>query len=234
MRPVPESQDALTLLTSLGEGQMRHEVEEAAAALARLVQGIAAFSVAAVRRGITLTYVTTSWESARLDAVQYADDGPCEEAVRKAEVVATDHDGLMDEGRWLVFAQTTAAAGIRSTLSLPVLADDVVVGGINLYGRELHTCDGHDEEIARVFGAWTAGAVINADLDFSTRAEAARAPRRLEEVQTVRRAVDVLAASNAVDRQVAERQLHDAAARAGIPVVALAHMVIGQDGIEDD
>ena len=129
MRPVPESQDALTLLTSLGEGQMRHEVEEAAAALARLVQGIAAFSVAAVRRGITLTYVTTSWESARLDAVQYADDGPCEEAVRKAEVVATDHDGLMDEGRWLVFAQTTAAAGIRSTLSLPVLADDVVVGG---------------------------------------------------------------------------------------------------------
>jgi GAF domain-containing protein len=230
MEPLPETRDALTLLDLVGEGELRDEVSRAAEQVGRLVPGLAAFSVGAVRQGITLTYVATSAESARLDAVQYVDDGPCQQAARTALVVTTEHGDLLDEGRWQLYAQASAAEGILSSLSLPVIERDVVVGGINLYGRRPDTFVGHHEEIADLFGAWAAGAVTNADLDFTTRTEATRAPRRLEDLQTVQHAVRLLASSSGVSRALAETRLYEAAARAGIPVLALALMVIGEDG----
>jgi len=139
--------------------------------LTRRVPDIVAFSVGVVRRGLTLTYVTTQLDAARLDAAQYADDGPCEEAARTGRVVAVDHDELLDEGRWQLFAQSSAA-GIRSTLSIPVMDAGRVVGGANLYGRTVSTFDGRHEEVATIVGGWAAAAVSNADLSFSTRLEA--------------------------------------------------------------
>ncbi|MEW1952961.1 GAF domain-containing protein [Terrabacter sp. NPDC080008] len=216
------------MLTRLGKDHLRAEIEQTADALTLLVPGIAAVSVGARHMGITLTYVATAWDAARLDAVQYLDDGPCEQASRTAELVVTEHTSLLDEGRWQLFARASAAAGILSSLSLPVVSEDAVVGGINLYGRALDTFDGHHEQIAEMLGAWAPGAVTNADLEFTTRTEAAAAPRRLQELHTVRCAVRMLAARSGVQSRTVETQLYEAAARAGIPVVALAHMVIGE------
>ena len=63
--------------------------------------------------------------------------------------------------------------GHGSTLSLPILDDDQVVAGVNLYASTDDAFDGKHVEVARVCRAWAPGAVTNADLAFRTREEAA-------------------------------------------------------------
>lgn len=227
VEPIAETRDVLTRMAMEGEVSIGEQLALVNDRLTRRVPDVVAFSVGVVRRGLTLTYVTTQLDAARLDAAQYADDGPCEEAARTGRVVAVDHDELLDEGRWQLFAQSSAAAGIHSTLSIPVMDAGRVVGGVNLYGRTASTFEGRHEEVATIVGGWAAGAVSNADLSFSTRLEATRAPRRLHDLETVRAAVQVLVNDRGVSAQMAETKLYEAAAQAGIPVIALAHMVIG-------
>lgn len=213
-----------------GDVDIAGQLSRVTESLTSLVPAIVAFSIGIARHDVTLTYVSSSLEAAWLDGVQYVDDGPCQQAARSGEVVAVDHSELLDEGRWQLFAQAGAAVGIRSTLSLPVLDASRVIGGVNLYGSGTDTFVGRHEEVAALVGGWAEGAVTNADLSFRTRVEATDAPRRLEEVETVRAAVGVLVDAKGVSPEVAESKLYEAAARAGIPVVALALMVIGEGG----
>jgi GAF domain-containing protein len=191
-----------------------------------IVPSLVGFSLGLMPERITLTYVATSERVAQLDAVQYLDGGPCESAVAGAEVVEIEDLDLLDEDQWRLFARAGAAAGVTSTLSLPIVEEGAVHGGVNLYAGTPNAFRGHTDELAEVFGAWAPGAVTNADLSFSTRFEAARAPSRLEDLTTIDMAVGVLVAAHEVSPDEARQQLRESAARAGIPEVALALVVI--------
>jgi GAF domain-containing protein len=94
---------------------------------------LVALSVGIVADGLTFTLVADE-RAAPVDAVQYLAGGPCVEAIAADEVVETSNEALLDEGRWQLYAQASAAAGIASSLSVPVLEDGTVVGGVNFYG----------------------------------------------------------------------------------------------------
>ena len=71
-----------------------------------------------------------------LDAAQYErGSGPCVAAMRSGEEVAVDD--FADEPRWRDLADDARAAGVRSSLSLPLSQDDQVIGGLNLYARDV-------------------------------------------------------------------------------------------------
>jgi GAF domain-containing protein len=170
--------------------------------------------------------VATTEEVAALDAVQYLSSGPCVEAVETAQGVATSGDDLMSEPRWQVFAQATAAMGVRSTLTFPILEDGRAVGSVNLYGSSDTAFDGRHQELADVFGAWSPGGVSNADLSFSTREAAVKAPEQLREQVRVDVATGIVAALTGIDVASAEERMLDAARRAGIPLPTLAEVII--------
>lgn len=68
------------------------------------------------------------------DEVQYqTGDGPCLYAMRHAHRVRIDDVSTND--RWPRFSRRAASLGIRSSLSLPLVADGETVGAINLYSR---------------------------------------------------------------------------------------------------
>ncbi|WP_343991435.1 GAF domain-containing protein [Terrabacter terrae] len=142
-----------------------------------------------------------------------------------AETVEFSSEDPLDEGQWQLFAQAGAAAGVRSTLSLPIMDGDRVTAGVNLYGAQPGTFDGRQEQLAQLFGAWAPGAVANADLSFDTRLQAARAPARLQDLETVDQAVGMLMARHRIGAQHVRRRLEEAVARAGVPVVAVARAV---------
>jgi GAF domain-containing protein len=101
----------------------------------------------------------------------------------------TYHEGdLLDEEQWRLFSQATAAAGVATALSLPIVREGRVLAGINLYAGSEDAFDGHHEELAGLAGGWAAGAVANADLSFSTRLQAAEAPPRARVRQAAARA----------------------------------------------
>jgi GAF domain-containing protein len=82
--------------------------------------------------GRPLTVASSDELAATVDEVQYGiDKGPCLHAMRTGEVVhVPDTAG---EPRWAGFEVRAAAHGVRSSLSIPLVADDKQLGALNLY-----------------------------------------------------------------------------------------------------
>jgi GAF domain-containing protein len=224
MEPIEETQQILDDLSRYGDEETARQLDVITRLVGAIVPECVGLSVSLLESGLTFTMAATSEEIAALDAVQYLDGGPCVDAVQGDEVVVTGSDGRadLDEDEWRLLAQATAAAGVRSTLSIPLKEGDRVTGGVNLYASTGDAFEGRVEAIAAAIGAVAEEAVRNADLSFSTRERARLGPTHLDEFDAVNRAVGAVAASRGVDVQAARTLLHGAALRAGLTEVQVA------------
>jgi GAF domain-containing protein len=235
MEPIPETAEAIEEYGPFmagGKDVLLH-LTEVAARVRVLVPTCVGMSLAVVKDGVTLTLVATEEDIAALDGVQYASDGPCVRAADDDRVVEFRSDDALDEASWRLFAQATSAAGIASTLSLPIVEGAEVVGSVNLYASAPDAFAGHHEAVAAILGAWAPGAVTNADLEFSTRRTAEQAPGILRDEMRIQVAVGIIVASDGVDTDTARARLRDAAERAGVSESALARKLIGGLGDPD-
>jgi len=227
LEPMPETREAMAeFMTRDGP-----EVDEVLADLGRrarqIVPEVVGLSLGLVRQGVTLTLIASNSGLGALDATQYLDGGPCVEVTEaRRDVVEFATDDPLDEGRWLLFAQTSAAVGVASSLSLPIFGDGRVIGGINLYGSTADAFTGHHNELAGALGASASATVSNADLSFATRLLAARAPAQLRATQQIETAAGLLAARYDQDADLARARLRDAAARAGVDEALVARLMI--------
>jgi GAF domain-containing protein len=233
LQPLPETRDAINELEPFGEEEnLLEQLLEQGRKVRELVPDCVGLSLAWLADQITFTLVSSDLEVALLDGLQYVADGPCVAAVRAERVVTFDHDesssgaGTDPEAGWLLFAQGTAAAGVRSTLTLPVLRGGSVVGSVNLYARSSRAFEGWHDQVAAIFAAWGPGAVTNADLSFSTRIRAQAAPAQLRAEARIAAATGILAALRGLDVEAARRVLRDAAVRAGVAEVQLAEVIL--------
>ena len=80
--------------------------------------------------------------------------------------------------------------------------------------------------MAAIMGAWAPGAVLNADLSFSTREAARLAPQRLEDLSVLDQAAGVVMAAQDVDEARAREIIADAALQTGQDEVSVAREVI--------
>jgi hypothetical protein len=223
---LPDTQAALDEYLSLTDPDLTETLAAMGSSATRIVPDCVGLSLCLYAEDITFTLVASSLVLAELDAMQYLDGGPCVDAVednRRREESVRD---MLDENRWQLFARASAAAGVASTLSLPVLADGRVMGGINLYASSGDAFVGHHQELADALGASAVGAVTNADLGFHSRERAARAPGQLHDQRIIDVAVGILAAREHLDIEMARSHLLDAAARAGITVSQAAQVVV--------
>ena len=244
MEPIPETVEALRELTRFGDDMTARTLWRISSSVEEIVPDVAGLSLTLVVDGLTFTMTATNRPVVELDAWQYLDGGPCDTTMHTGEHHAYRAGDAVDEDRWHLFARATSAAGIRSTLSLPILRDGVVVAGVNVYGSTPDAFDGHHEEVAEVCGAWAAGAVTNADLGFATRSLAVQAPQRLRDSAAVDRAVGTLMARWEISVEEAESRLREAARRAGLADADMARMVLrllldppdaeGLEGTADD
>ncbi|WP_246861785.1 ANTAR domain-containing protein [Nocardioides sp. SYSU D00065] len=236
MEPIPETVEVLRDLDGAsGAGSLLDRLCGLADRAQAVVPDLVGVSIARQQEGLSFTLVATDRDIAVLDAVQYVAGGPCVDSAEAEEVREFSNVDPLDEERWQMFAQATAARAVRSTLTLPVVVDAPVVGTVNLYAASRRAFVGQHERLAEIFGALAAGAVSNADLAFTTRAEAEAAPGRVRDQMLVDVAVGLLAAQLEVDTHDAEERLHEAAVRAGVSPVELArHIVELQEGSDGD
>src|SRR6478735_5928249 len=136
LQPIPETRQAINELEPNDDvDDLLADLLDKGRRVRELVPDCVGVSLATVAHGVTLTLVASDRDIAMLDSLQYLDDGPSVDAVATPRVVTFDADDESDwEGRWQLFAGASAAFGVRSTLSLPILVDDEVVGSVNLYG----------------------------------------------------------------------------------------------------
>jgi GAF domain-containing protein len=216
VEPLPATSDALRALTAQGDAALVVQLYSMAHRVQALVPDLLGLSLGTIEDGLTLTLVSSPEQLAALDAVQYLDGGPCVASLDRTDTFDVNIDDLLDEERWRLYAQASAAAGVASSLSLPILVDEQVIGGVNLYASTPNAFSGHHDAIAEAVGSDARLAVTNADLSFETRKRAMDAPARLRESDDINIALGIIAANQGIDVAVARERLRKAAAQAGI------------------
>ena len=227
MEPLPETREALAEYVSLDSPDIDDLIRDLARRTGELVPDLVGLSLGLDREGLTFTLVASGDGVAVLDAVQYVDGGPCVEVTEgREQSLEVDMADPLDEERWQVYASVGAAAGVRSSLSLPVYRQGRLVGGLNLYASSATAFHGRHDELATLVGASTAEAVSNADLSFASRSRAEVTPVILRDRADVDTAVGLLAGLRGIGVDDAERRLHEAARRAGVEESAVARVLV--------
>jgi GAF domain-containing protein len=98
------------------------------------------------------THVFTDTRSAQFDALQERfDEGPCVASLRTGEL--HDLEPVTSDERWPSFAPSARDAGLAACLALPLIAEGVVIGVLNLYAWPLNGFPGWDRQPCRSFAA---------------------------------------------------------------------------------
>jgi GAF domain-containing protein len=229
VQPLPETTAALAALalaTEDADAGLVEQFDDAASATRRIAPHCVGLTLTFVQDGVCFTWVTTDEESAALDAIQYLEGGPCVHAMDRGSVTVDSDAGPLDERAWRTFAAASARAGVSSTLSIPLLDEGRVYGGVNLYGDTQGAFDGRHEALAALYGGWAGGAVTNADLSFTTMARARTAPRVLADATRSNMAVGMIMAAHDVPEATARSTLRDVAARAGVSEGRVAEILL--------
>lgn len=191
----------------------------------RLVPALVAVSMTVIHHGVALTAATTHEDLRALDDTQVeAGEGPCLTATAQGRVV--ELDDVTDEQQWQDFAAEASAAGIASSLSLPVATTGGLALGVNLYAGTPSAFRGHEEELVALFGGGEGAGVHNADLGHRTRALSAELPDAVADVAAVDRAVGVLVATQHCSSERALLALHASSAEFGYELADMARRVV--------
>lgn len=108
--------------------------------------------------GRPLTVASSDPNAAQIDELQYGlDSGPCLTSLREGRQIRIDD--LASDQRWHDYAVRALAHGVRSSLSIPVTAQDRPVGALNLYADQPHYFGPDQAETARQFASQASVAV---------------------------------------------------------------------------
>ena len=168
-RPIPESVQAeLDYGPLVDSEELLAEMLELAAQVCVIVPECVAMSVSSCATGVSFTLVSA--DLAGVEAENQSRGTSCRVAPEGGLGASPRaFEQLCDEESWQTLAMGTAAHGVLSSLTLPVMEAGRVVGSVDLYASTRTAFDAHHQQLATVFGAWADGAVSNADLSFETQ-----------------------------------------------------------------
>jgi GAF domain-containing protein len=215
MKPIPETREAIDELEPLADDHLLDRLLAAGRQVNELVPDCVGLSLATAEHGVTFALVASEPDIARTA-----------EMARRELPQDPEIADFTSEHDWRLVAETTAAPGVRSTLTLPILTNGEVSGSVNLYAASPRAFTGLQDNIAKIFDAWAPGAVSNADLSFSSRAQAAQAPGHLRAAARISTAVGIIAGILGLDLETAARALRDAAACAGVDELRVAEALL--------
>lgn len=194
----------------------------------RTIPGCDAASVTIIDGGKPRTTVSTGETAVEVDREQYAaNEGPCLEAVRADQVIRVDsYDG---ETRWPAFLPAVAKCGVRSSLSLPLVAVDEPIGALNLYSSRTDAFVGA-EAVGIVFAGQAAITLANATAYHKAVDLARNLAMALEHRDVIGQAKGILMAQDGVTSEEAFDILRRASQRSNRKVYDLAEEIVNRNG----
>jgi GAF domain-containing protein len=151
----------------VGEGTLGETLTRVSDLACESIEAADLAGITMLVEGRARTAVFTDATSPEIDAAQYETGvGPCLDAFRHQKIYRVESTAA--DARWPAFSAAAAKQGVRSTLSLPLVAQSEGVGALNLYSRDgIFTAD--DEEVGSVFAAQAAIVLANAKAYWDAR-----------------------------------------------------------------
>jgi GAF domain-containing protein len=214
--------------SSIGETLLRvSEITTAAMPSAQLA-GISMLD----ENGRPTTAIFTDSDAPEIDAAQYESGrGPCLTAWRQQRVVRIDDmGGAADE--YPEFAKAADAHGVRSTLSLPLVAGSRPVGALNLYARVANGFSAEDEAM----GVDLASAASIVLANSSAYWEATQLSEQLSQAMQSRAVIEqakgmLMAQSPNLDADAAFDLLRRASQRENVKLREIAQRIVDRKGL---
>jgi GAF domain-containing protein len=155
--PVTDSLNELSKFF-VGDKTMLDTLQRVASLAADAVVPAAFCGLTMLIDGEPRTGVFTDPSAPEIDQAQYdSGSGPCLDSFRTGEIYRID--STADDGPWPEFRMACNARGIMSTVSFPMIIDDVRHGALNLYSKKEAAFGSDQLVLGRQFAA-QAGVVI--------------------------------------------------------------------------
>ncbi len=195
-------------------------------ALARAtVGGADGASVSLWRHGHLATVAASDQTISDMDASQYATgEGPCVDASVKGRWFHAESLGT--ETRWPAFTPRAQALGINAILSSPLLAEDRMVGALNIYSRTAMAFAPKDQELAAVFATEASLVLTGAGVDVTDEQLASRRNEALATRRLIAQAEGVIMEREGVQADDAYSMLCDYSRRSNRPFRERAEEVV--------
>ena len=155
----------------LGDHSFQAVLQRASEIAKRAMTGADEVSVT-MKNGHPTTVASSGALATEVDESQYeTDSGPCLQAIAEGEVVLVAD--MATETRWPEYLPRAIAAGVGSSLSIPLPVDGAYVGALNSYSRTAHAFDQASVKLGQDLAAYAAIVLNNAGLYFTatTRAD---------------------------------------------------------------
>lgn len=230
----PEGLDSAVRILSrlvLAEETLETTLSRVASLACRTLEPCDLASVTMINQGRPSTPVQTEPLASDLDAAQYRSEGPCLEAYSVRSVVRGMIPASAD--RWPEFTEAAHNAGIRSVLSVPLVASDRPLGALNLYSRSEAGYDENDEETAVLFSEQAAVACANAEVYWRTYSLTEHLREALESRDVIGQAKGILMVRRGCTPDVAFEALRKVSQHRNIKLRDIAEQVVYLGDLED-
>ena len=223
-----ESMAALSRLSS-GRWDLVDLLEKVASFAVQAIPGAEGAGLTLIEAGRADTIVKSAPFVEEIDGIQYGlGEGPC---ISAAETGRTMRSGsLGDDPRWPRFGPRADGLGVHSVLSLPLIADDVAVGAMNVYAHAPGSFDERSQELGELFAVPAAIAVQNAQILAQTRRLAVTLQAALTSQSVIDQAIGILRSRSGISAAEAFTRLREAGQSEHIKVNAVAAGVV-QDAV---
>ena len=153
---------ALTAMSAffVGDATLQETLQKVSDLACETVPASAMVGLTMLVDGRARTAVFTDEAAPEIDSAQYETGiGPCLDAFRHRQVFRIDD--MESDLQWPGFSAVAAGYGIRSSMSLPLLARHEGVGALNFYSRERNGFSSDDVEVGLQFASHAAIVLAN-------------------------------------------------------------------------
>lgn len=192
---------------------------------------VAFCSIMLIQQKKPVTVARSDDNALPLDESQYrAGDGPCLSSIREQTIVHLPD--LTQDNRWPAFTEAARAAGVGSSLSVPLILEGEARAGLNLYSTRSHGFTADDISLVETY-SYHASKALRLAVRISQLAEAkAHLLAAMEARTTIDLAAGAIMAQNRCNQETAMKILKIASSSRNIKLRDVAASVV--DSLSQD
>jgi GAF domain-containing protein len=172
------------------------------------------------------TWAVTAEFVEEIEKVQYLDvrEGPCLTCMESQR--PTVSGSLGSDSRWPRLGGRVARMGVHSTLAMPLLIGDQVIGAINTYARRRDAFGEHAVELSLQFAGPASVSVYNAQLLASAQERTAELQRALGNRALIDQAIGIIRSRSGATAEDAFDRLTRISQSENVKLVAVAERLV--------